>query len=204
MPTSTPAVNLLPRAGTSTAAQPWRPGHTEEASSGWPRDIATSLAAVLLAVLCGLVLWSLLPTALGWKPQVVLTGSMYPRIHPGDLVLAAPVTAAAVQPGQVMLFQDPAHPARTLVHRVVRRDPDGDFITKGDANQSEDSTPVPPGNVRGLPRLRIPWIGLPVVWIKTHQTGRLLGFGLLFTLAALLVIPATPTRQFTGWLVPPT
>jgi signal peptidase len=141
----------------------------------------------MLAVLGGLLVWSLLPCLLGWKPQVVLTGSMSPRIHPGDLVLAAPVVAGSVRPGQVVLFRDPVHPGRTVVHRLVRFDGDGNLITRGDANAVEDSTPVSPGAVLGLPRLRVPYIGRPVVWARAHQFSPLLAVALVLMAASALV-----------------
>src|ERR1700712_5197156 len=91
---------------------------------------------VLLAMVAGLMFWSVVPRAAGWRSQVVLTGSMQPRIAPGDLVLAAPVARGELKPGRVVLFRDPVRPGRTIVHRVVRYDDNGNIVTKGDANRS--------------------------------------------------------------------
>jgi signal peptidase len=125
-------------------------------------------------MVAGLVFWSVVPRAVGWRSQVVLTGSMQPRIAPGDLVLAAPVARGELKPGRVVLFRDPVHPTRTIVHRLIRYDDDGNLITKGDANRTEDTTPVPPASVLGLPRLRVPFIGRPAVWLHEGNTRALL------------------------------
>jgi signal peptidase len=158
--------------------------------------IARGTCVGLLAALLGLMFWSVLPAVAGWRAQVVLTGSMRPRIQPGDLVLAAPLHPGDLQRGRILLFRDPAHPRRTLVHRLVRFDANSDLITKGDANQSEDSTPVPAGSVLGLPRLRVPFIGRPVVWVRQGRTGNLLVASTLLTAAgALLLWPAGTTPR---------
>lgn len=154
-------------------------------------DACRGLSAAALAVLCGLVVWTLLPCLLGWSPHVVLTGSMAPRIQPGDVVLTQPVPAAAIQPGQVVLFEDPLRPGRTVVHRTVRRNADGNLITRGDANATEDSTPVAPSAVRGLPRLRVPYIGRPMLWARQQNRVAVAASGGLLVAASLLLMSET-------------
>jgi signal peptidase I len=131
----------------------------------WCTALARAAAGAGVTVLAGLLFWALVPLATGWHTDVVLSGSMQPQISPGDLVIVAPGTKG-IHPGQVIAFRDPAHPGRQLVHRVVQRNTDGTFTTRGDANPSADSTPVPLSNVDGLARLRIPWLGLPVYWLR--------------------------------------
>jgi len=117
----------------------------------------------------GMVAFSVIPTAFGWTTSVVVSGSMTPAVRVGDVVSAAPIPAGSVQglnKGTVILMDNPAQPGKLLLHRLVRHQPDGTLITKGDANDHEDSSPVPPQNVKGVARLRVPMIGLPVVWAK--------------------------------------
>jgi signal peptidase I len=156
----------------STDAVPRRP--SAGAALAWGHAGAQALAACLLTVLAGLVAWSALPALLpGWSSDVVLSGSMAPRFRAGDVVVAGPVDPATLEAGQLALFEDPAVEERTVLHRVVRRLPDGSLITKGDANATEDSTPVPPELVQALPRIRVPWIGLPVRWRHEGETPRI-------------------------------
>jgi signal peptidase len=165
--------------------QPAVAGAPHPDPESWPRALFVGIAVGLLAMVAGLVFWSVVPRAVGWRSQVVLTGSMQPRIAPGDLVLAAPAARGELKPGRVVLFRDPVHPTRTIVHRLMRYDDDGNLITKGDANGTEDSTPVPPASVLGLPRLRVPFIGRPVVWLHERNTPALLGASTVLGLLAI-------------------
>jgi signal peptidase len=122
-----------------------------------------------------LFVWTLLPMLVGWSPSVVLTGSMLPAIAPGDIVVTAPAGDDPAAVGHVVRFVDPSRPERYLMHRVIKVNEDGTYVTRGDNNQSQDSTPVPPANVTGIARLRVPVVGLPVVWL--HER-RLLPLGL--------------------------
>jgi signal peptidase len=146
-----------------------------------------------------MILASLAPVLFGWRSYVVLSGSMMPSLHVGDVVIAAPATAAGLTPGRIAVFADPAQPGRTIVHRVKRDLPDGSLVTKGDANPAADSTPVPAADVRGEARLRLPLIALPAYWWKTHAWLPVAG-----TLALLLTLikigyPAEPGTYPTKW-----
>jgi hypothetical protein len=55
---------------------------------------------------------------------------MLPAVLDGDVVLVAPVAPDAVRVGDIICGEMP--PDRLLLHRVVRRTPEG-FVTKGDA-----------------------------------------------------------------------
>ncbi len=139
-------------------------GRQARAVLSWFLALARAVAAGFVAVVGGLVMWSVLPTALGWDSHVVVSGSMAPRIQAGDVVLTEPIPPAAIKPGYVIAFEDPSHPGRKLLHRVEGISPDGSLVTRGDANSTADSTAVSPAAVGGLGRLRVPYVGLPVLW----------------------------------------
>src|ERR1700724_2678423 len=120
------------------------------------------LARVVLANAVGMLIWSVLPPLLvGWHGSVVVSDSMRPRLKPGDVVL-----------------DDPPDARRIMVHRVREVRPDGSMLTAGDANTSRDSTPVPKQAYIGLGRLRIPWVGLPVLWWRQGRYQRVGAIGL--------------------------
>ena len=172
-------------------------GHPTPAPVAWALLFARSLATVLVTLTCGLAIWSVLPQAAGWSPSVVMTGSMEPRLHPGDVVLSAPASARTVKPGQIILVTNPAQPSHLLVHRFMHFTSSGDLITKGDANAHEDSTPVPPANVHGLPRLRLPYVGLGIVWLHNHAY-RQLALALLAILGVFGLLTSGPTLPETS------
>lgn len=157
------------------------------AALAWALALWRVVAAAGLAVLTGLVLWSLLPLGFGWGSHVVLSDSMAPGITTGDVVVAQPAPPADVLPGQVILFTDPAAQERTVVHRFLRYDAAGLLVTRGDANQSEDSTALDPAHVRALPRLLIPWVGQPATWLRHGRTAPLAASAVIGLLGVLAV-----------------
>jgi signal peptidase I len=72
-----------------------------------------------------------------------------------------------------------------VLHRVVRRQDDGSLVTRGDANVADDSSPVSPDAVVAVPRLRVPYVGLPALWLEEGERRRLLAAGLALLVCAL-------------------
>lgn len=157
---------------TSTAPSP-------EAAVDAPPPTEPHYSRVLLAAgfisrawlwfVVGCLAVTLLPILIGWRPYVVESGSMEPRIHVGDVVLASPNQDPQQLLGRVTVFTDPAKPENTKTHRVVQIAPDGTLVTKGDANPTPDSVHVPMSDVRGLGRLLVRFVGLPLIWLQTQE-----------------------------------
>ena len=75
---------LRPASAAATAAG------SRGASRSWPhwlRLLVGTLSRTVLATVVGLLLWAAVPAVIGWTPTTVMTGSMEPRIHPGDIVV---------------------------------------------------------------------------------------------------------------------
>jgi signal peptidase I len=132
----------------------------------------------------GCLVVTLLPLLFGWRPYVVESGSMAPRIKVGDVILAAPEHDSKKLLGHVTVFHDPdaARAGTVKSHRVVTINADGTLTTKGDANQTVDSVHLQPSQVIGLGRLLVRWVGLPLIWV---QQGKWLNLG--FFLASLWI-----------------
>lgn len=129
--------------------------------------VAVARGAVTMVLALGF--WAAAPVLLGWSPTSVMTASMTPAIEVGDVVVAAPADRAQIVPGRVLLADDPDWPDRLRLHRLVEVADDGSFVTKGDANPSADTSPLHPDAVLGVGVLRVPWVGLPVVWLRTGE-----------------------------------
>ena len=99
--------------------------------------------------------------AFGWTSVVITSGSMSPTISTGDVVLASPHNGGGLSPGTVVVFYDPARPG-LVTHRIDSVNPDGSYVTKGDANTTSDSTPLEPEEIVGVGRTLVPWIGRPL------------------------------------------
>lgn len=119
------------------------------------------IAALAIAIL--LPLCVLLGTAFlaGWKFQPIKTGSMAPNYPAGSLAVVDPIDAALVEPGMVIVFEDPLVSGRLVAHRVVKRLP-GDpprWVTKGDANDANDPVPISASAIQGRARWAVPGAG---------------------------------------------
>lgn len=154
---------------------------------------------VYLGVLIGLVAWAILPLLLGWKATVVMSGSMEPGINVGDVLVAQTLTQEQVRStdfvkqGSVPLAYDPAKPDQLVTHRVVEKLSSGAFVTKGDANESNDSSPLPAKNIIGLERLLVPYVGIPIQAMQSGNPLPAIMF-VLITMAAQLIV--MKDRQF--------
>jgi signal peptidase I len=128
----------------------------------------------VLATLLLLVLVSVLPVLVGWQSTVVLSGSMRPELSPGDVAIVRPVPTADLQPGQVLLVDDPDVPGRLRMHRLVEFEAGG-LRLRGDANPAADNSLVDPSAVHGVGTVRLPMMGLPAVWADAGRTAPLVG-----------------------------
>lgn len=98
----------------------------------------------------------------------VASGSMSPNIHKGDVVIIEKIDKKydKLKKGQVIAYK---YDNIVIVHRLIRILKDGDkyyFYTKGDANLTEDNWTVDADSVIGVVNYKIPYIGLPTVWLN--------------------------------------
>lgn len=172
-----------------------RPEGTGPAPWAWGRLVLAVGARSVLAAVVALALWGALPALVGWQPTTVVTGSMMPRIAVGDVAVAAPTGPQALVPGRIALFDDPDHAGRLRLHRVVGIDEQGLLVTKGDANPADDSSHVDPASVHGVALLRVPAVGLPVVWFHEGRLGLL---ALVVAAVAALLALSVLDRDLVG------
>lgn len=95
------------------------------------------------------------PKVLGFSVMRVKTGSMEPELKTGCIVIAKETAPEDLNVGDIISFysQDSTIQGKVETHRIVERHylvtGEREFITKGDANQSDDSAPVLYKNVIG-------------------------------------------------------
>lgn len=160
------------------------------------------IAVVLIAVAFfgSFFVYFILQVALNTESPVVvvISGSMEPNIHEGDLLFIMGVDAEEIKSGtaedktgDVIVFDARGlwtlAPQEPIVHRVIGKYLDGDtwmFVTKGDANPLPDEEPVPESNIIGVVVGRIPYIG----WVKIFLTESGLLIPLLVVISVALVI----------------
>ena len=109
------------------------------------------------------------PMFLGYAPLIVKSDSMFPEFQTDDLIIIKAVDPEQLQEGDVITFFDPDSTSRSVVtHRIIQVVYGNEltFITKGDANNSED-TPLPAENVIGRYLTAIPSAGAVANFLGT-------------------------------------
>lgn len=162
------------------------------------RVITVGLASVVLGLVLGtLVVSRAVPLVAGWKVTAVAGGSMGPAINTGDLIAYRAVDPNDIQAGQIVVFENPARAGESTVHRVVARTEDGGFVTKGDANETDDSTPVAAGEIQGVATMLSPFAGYPSLWIANRD---LVPLAIFLASLAIATAAAIPTEKRPSWV----
>jgi signal peptidase I len=101
--------------------------------------IVTGLLLIAAAVASVTAMVTVMSQHLGFAP--VLSPSMEPTFHPGDLVITRPEPATDIKVGQVVALPVPSEPGQRYVHRIISvATKDGKPLvrTKGDANPAPE------------------------------------------------------------------
>lgn len=100
------------------------------------------------------------PSVFGYKPFIVLSGSMESSILKGDLVIVKITDPSSLEVNDIIAFRDEQDTVTT--HRIIEtvtNDGVPYFVTKGDNNDSQDQNLVAYEDVEGIYQLRIPKVG---------------------------------------------
>lgn len=127
-----------------------------------------------MALLMGAVL---VPSVIGFKPMVVMSGSMEPALSTGDIAVVRPVDVTKLKLGDVITYEEGG---RLITHRImaVTIGPDGSsYVLQGDANTAADRVPVEPDAIVGKVIYRIPRVG-SIISFANSGMGRLSLFAL--------------------------
>ncbi len=140
------------------------------------------LGSIALGVVAVLAVAVLAPYAGGGRSYSVMSGSMEPRIHTGDVVADARVVVRDVRVGDIVTFPDPQTRGRLITHRVRSIRVHGgraSVVTKGDANTTTEHWSIAADGSLGRVRYRVAKVGYALAFTRRPE-GRI----------ALVVIPA--------------
>ena len=156
----------------------------------WVSGVLVSLVVLLAIALVGVRL-------VGLQPYVVLSGSMYPTYDVGSLIYVKSVDYRDLKAGDPITYMVSSD--TVVTHRIVEVVPDDTepdtlwYVTKGDANASEDGAPVHYLNVIGKPVFAIPYLGYLSSYIQSPP-----GLYVALSLCAVLLVTAfwpTPKKK---------
>ena len=96
------------------------------------------------------------------KARIVMTGSMAPAIHTGDIILTTPISHKTPKKGDVIAYQAKRFNGEKVAvfsHRIMGGDIMDGFIVKGDSNKSPDSQKPKAEDILGVVVVVIPFVG---------------------------------------------
>ena len=138
----------------------------------WYQKISNWLLAIACLILIPILLINIyimyqantnkekIPNVFGYKPFIVLSGSMETKIFKGDLIITKIVKPETLEINDIIAFRDAENTVTT--HRIIDIvDKEGItyFITKGDNNNTQDQNLVEFDDVEGIYCFRIPGVG---------------------------------------------
>ena len=123
-----------------------------------------------------------IPAVFGWKPFIVLSGSMEDTIMPGDLILTKEIDTLELKDGDVISFRTNKY--TVITHRIidiVEDEGERKYYTKGDNNDTADSNIVCNNQIEGIYRYRIPKLGNIAIYLQKP-------IGIIICIAVPLII----------------
>lgn len=124
------------------------------------------LGTLILILVIASCLPLTVPRLFGYEIYEVVSGSMEPEIPVGSVIYVAAAEPEDIVEDDVIAFRSGES---IITHRVVtNRKLDGEFVTKGDANELEDMNSVPYANLIGRVEHHFPLVGrLMVIYAGT-------------------------------------
>lgn len=135
-----------------------------------------------------------IPNFMGYKPFIVLSGSMEPTINTGDLAISKETNPNTLKVGDIISFK--IKEDVVVTHRIVeitKEDGELAFITKGDHNYENDQNPVKASSVEGIYVKKLDGLGNFAMFIQKP-----LGFIVVAAIPLIIIIIAQTynSRQY--------
>ena len=123
-------------------------------------------------------------TFFGFAAYEVLTGSMYPAFDANAVIIVRSEPADQLKIGDIISYRPQASANTILTHRIYKEGKESDgrayFVTKGDANLTDDRVHVYAGNIIGKVVLSINGLGTVFMFARTPMG--------ITTIAVIIVI----------------
>ena len=139
------------------------------------------LTSIIMIILCSILFVSgvilinsyikpnEVPSFFGWKPFIVLSGTMETQIMTGDVAVVKKIDANELKENDIIAFKDDDN--IVITHRIIEiiKDENGNtkYKTKGDNNNDEDDGFVRPEQIEGIYKFRIGKLGNLALFIQT-------------------------------------
>ena len=157
--------------------------------------ICSVLGTAVLILVIILCLPFTIPRLMGGQIYTVVSGSMEPAIPVGSLVYVEGMEPEDVAVDDVIAFYGGRDANAIITHRVVEnRVIMGEFITKGDANQTNDMNPVNYNEFIGKVEWSVPEVGV-IAQILTSREGKIAAASMIGLAVVLHIIASLLDRE---------
>ena len=131
-------------------------------------DYKRKYGGLIVAILFLIVLVYFYSGYFKYHAVAIGSGSMNPIIKYGDVVIINKEKSLYdLDIGEIIAYWNENH---LIVHRIVERKEQENgkvmIITKGDANENNDIINIDESNYYGVIHYKIPYIGLPTIWVN--------------------------------------
>lgn len=146
---------------------------------GKMQKIKKAISIIVILILLPILLMSIVilvdsythpnevPSFFGWKPFIVLSGSMETQISAGDIVVVKEIDTNELKKGDIIAFKDGNIVITHRIDEVTEIDGKTQYITKGDNNSTQDIGYVLPEQVEGVFKFKIARLGNIAMFIQT-------------------------------------
>ena len=142
------------------------------------RFVVSSLVTITVAAVLAVTAFLITIVTAGYRPYVVLSGSMEPEIRTGSICLIdTGYRYEELKVGDVIAFTNGRISVTHRVHEIR----DGLIQTKGDANESPDHYFIGEGNYIGKYAWSVPYAGYAVSWLQTKR-------GMILTVTGMIAL----------------
>lgn len=107
------------------------------------------------------------PSFFGWKPFIVLSGSMETQISVGDIVIVKEVDTRTLKKCDIIAFRNKDIVITHRIDDIITEDGKVKYITKGDNNNTRDEGTVLPEQVEGIFICNVHRLGNLAIFIQT-------------------------------------
>ena len=151
--------------------------------------ICSLLGTVILIIVILACLPFTIPKVLGGQIYTVVSGSMEPEIPVGSLVYVTNAKPEKIEVGDVIAFYGARDAGTIITHRVLENHiEDEEFITKGDANETQDMNHTRYDHLVGKVAWHLPKAGFAAQMFSSTSgklaLGCMIGLGLVMHLMA--------------------
>lgn len=135
-----------------------------------------------------------IPSFFGWKPFIVLSGSMETEIDAGDVAVVKETDTASLKKGDIIAFKSGEIVITHRIYDIIQEEGETRYITKGDNNNAEDNGYVLPEQIEGVYQFKISRLGNIEMFIQT-PIGMIVYLSIPFIILVLVQIVDSKRNQ---------